>query len=61
MTKISNKILGYMATTAEKAFQAAMGFASRGGIYEPKLSDELKSYKANHTSKVETIFDKIIK
>lgn len=61
MSKISDKILGYMATTAEEAFLEAMGLASLGGAYEPKLSDEIKAYKSSRISKIETIFDKLVK
>ena len=61
MSKISDKILKCMATTAEEAFLEAMGLASKGGTYEPKLSDEATSYKACHTSKLETLFDKLTK
>ncbi|MCH5213259.1 MAG: hypothetical protein J1G06_09600 [Oscillospiraceae bacterium] len=61
MSKISDKILKCMATTAEEAFLEAMGLASRSGSYEPEMPDELKTYKANHTSKLEALFDKIAK
>ena len=61
MAKISNKILGYIATTAEDAFWEALGLASKGGAYEPEMSDEVKSLKANHTSKIEAVFNKLIK
>ncbi|MCI9085139.1 MAG: hypothetical protein HFE51_01815 [Clostridia bacterium] len=59
--KIMNKILGYMSTEAEKAFSDAMGLASRSGSYEPEMSEEVKAYKANHTSKVEMLFNKLSK
>ncbi len=59
MSKFSDKALGYLATTAEDAFWEAMGLASKGGIYEPKMSEEIKHIKASHTSKVEKLFDKI--
>lgn len=61
MTQISDKVLRCMATTAEDAFLEAMGLASCGGTYEPKLSDEAKAYKANHTSTVEKLFRHLIK
>lgn len=61
MTKLSDKVLNYVATTAEEAFLEAMGLASHGGIYEPEMSEEVKAYKANHTSKVEMLFNKLSK
>lgn len=61
MARISDKILGCIATAAEDAFWEALGLASKGGAYEPKMSDEINELKANHTSKIETIFNKVIK
>lgn len=61
MFKISDKALEYMAAAAETAAKDAMGFASRGGSYEPEMPEEVKVYKANHTSKIEALFDKLIK
>jgi len=61
MANITDKLLGYMATTAEEAFLEALGYASRGGIYEPALSDEAQAYKASHTSRIEKLFDKLVK
>ncbi|MCI8520162.1 MAG: hypothetical protein HFE52_02655 [Clostridia bacterium] len=59
--KIVNKVFGCMANQAEKAFSDAMGLASRSGGYEPEMSEEVKAYKANHTSKVEMLFNKLSK
>lgn len=61
MIKFSDKVLNYVATTAEEAFLEAMGLASHGGAYEPEMSEEVKAYKANHTSKVEMLFNKLSK
>lgn len=54
-------MLKCMATTAEEAFWEAMGLASRGGTYEPELSDEAKEYKRCHVSKVEALYNRLIK
>lgn len=61
MSKITDKILQCMATTAEEAFLEAMGLASCSGAYQPELSEEAKSYKADHVSKVESLFSKLVK
>lgn len=61
MLKISNKILGCIASAAEAAAKDSMGFASRGGSYEPEMTEDVKAYKANHTSKMEALFDKFVK
>lgn len=61
MSKITDKLLSYMATTAEEAFLEAMGLASMGGAYEPEMPEEVKAYKANHTSRMEAFFDKLVK
>ena len=60
MSKITDKLLKCMASTAESAFLEAMGFASCGGMYEPEMSDEARAYKDEHGSKIESLFDKII-
>jgi hypothetical protein len=59
MSNIADKLLCCVATTAEEAFLEAMGLASHGGAYEPEMPEEAKAYKTAHTSKLETIFDKI--
>lgn len=56
-----DKILKFIATAAEKAAKDSVGFASRGGAFEPELPQEVKYYKAVHASKLETLFDKIVK
>lgn len=61
MSKTTDKLLRCMAAKAESAFINSMGLASRNGAYEPKLSDEAKAYKANHTSKIEIFFNKLSK
>lgn len=61
MSKITDKMLHCMATTAEEAFWEAMGLASRGGTYEPELSEEAKEYKNSHVSKVEALYNKLVK
>ena len=50
-----------MATTAEEAFWEALGLASCGGTYEPELSEEVKAYKNERTSKIESLYNKVIK
>lgn len=61
MFRVSDKALRYIATAAETAAKDAMGFASRGFSYEPEMPEEVKIYKANHTSKIEALFDKLVK
>ncbi|MDO5399169.1 MAG: cyclic lactone autoinducer peptide [bacterium] len=61
MFRISDKVLGYMAAAAETVAKDAMGFASRGYSYEPEMPEEVKDYKASHTSRIEALFDKIVK
>ena len=61
MSKITDKMLKCMATTAEEAFWEAMGLASCGGTYEPELSDEAKEYKRCHVSKVEALYNRLVK
>lgn len=61
MANVTDKILGYMAAAAENAFRDSMGYASRGGAYEPEMPDEAKAYKANRISKIEAVFDKLVK
>lgn len=61
MLKISDKVLGYIASAAEAAAKDSVGFASRGGSYEPKMPEDVKAYKANHTSRMEAFFDRLVK
>lgn len=61
MSKITDKLLSCMATTAEKAFWEAQGFASRGCAYEPEIPEEAKALKTSHVSKVEALFSKLVK
>lgn len=61
MSKIMNKALGYLATTAEEAFWEALGLASKGGLYEPELSDEAKLLKTEHKSKISAVYNKLAK
>lgn len=61
MSKTTDKLLQCMATTAEEAFWEAMGLASCGGTYEPELSEETKAYKKSRVSKVEVLFNKLVK
>lgn len=61
MSKMSDKILTYMAYTAEEAFREAMGLASRGGSYEPKMPEVTKQYKSEHVSKIVKLFGKLAK
>lgn len=61
MGKLTDRVLTCMATTAEDAFWEALGLASRSGIYEPEMTAEVKAIKANNTSKVEAIFNKLVK
>ncbi len=59
--KITNKLLSCMASTAEDLFWEALGLASCGGAYEPKLSDKASKIKAAHTSKIEALYNKLTK
>lgn len=61
MSRITDKLLMCMATTAEEAFWEAMGLASCGCTYEPELSDKAKEYKNCHVSKVEALYNKLVK
>ncbi len=61
MGNITDKLLGYIAVAAEEVFWESMGFASHGGAYEPEVSDEVKALKPVHVSKIEIIFDKLVK
>ena len=59
MSSVTDRLLSYMATTAEEAFLEAMGRASCGGIHEIEMPEAAKAYKAEHTSRIEAFFDKI--
>ena len=59
--KMTDKFLSYMATTAEEAFWEALGLASQGCAYEPEISEEVKAYKNEHTSKIVSLYNKITK
>ena len=61
MKGLVNKAFGYLATTAEDAFWESLGLASRNYGYEPEMPEQVKNYKASHTSKLEKLFDKISK
>lgn len=61
MRNISDKVLGYIAYSAKKATYDAMGLASRGYGYEPKMPESINAYKVNHTSKIEKLFNKLTK
>lgn len=61
MKNLYDKMLRYIAKKAENAAYDTSGFASRRGCYEPKLSEEAKSYKATHTSKIELFFNRLMK
>lgn len=61
MSKVTDKLLHCIAATAEKAFWDSLGLASRGGVYEPKISEEAKAFKTGHVSKVEALFSKLVK
>lgn len=61
MSKVSDRVLSFIAGAAEDAFWEALGLASKGGAYEPAVSDEVRLIKTNHTSKVEVIFNKLMK
>lgn len=61
MKKLTDKALGYLATTAEDAFWEALGLASYGGVYQPEMSDDVKAIKAKTTSRVEDIYRKLVK
>lgn len=61
MTKAIDKVLSCMAMTAEEAFLESLGYASCGGAYEPKLSAVAKEYKSSHVSKIEMIFNRLVK
>lgn len=61
MAKISNKILGYVAAAAEEAFLQTSGAASHCGAYEPKMSESAKACKASHISKIELLYDRLVK
>ena len=61
MENMIDKLLGYIATTAEEVFWESMGLASCSGAYEPEVSDEVKALKPEHISKIESIFDKLMK
>ena len=61
MSKITDKVLQCMATTAEEAFWEAMGLASCSGAYQLELPEEAKAYKADNVSKIETLFNKLVK
>lgn len=54
--KLTDKILSCAADSALEALLASMGLPSCGGSYEPERSDEMKAYKAAHTSKLERLF-----
>lgn len=57
MSKITDKILDHMALAAERAFRETMGFASRGGAYEPRIPSNRYVQKTHRTSKLEAIYD----
>lgn len=61
MPNIKDQLLQWIATTAEEVFLESMGLASCGGAYELEIPEEVKTYKTVHTSKLESIFDKIAK
>ena len=61
MAKMTDKLLGYLAGSAEDAFWEALGLASRAGAYEPEMTDEVKALKASHPTKLESLFDKLSK
>lgn len=59
--KLTDKVLGYLASSAEDAFWEALGLASRNGSYEPEMSEEVKAIKASNVSKVEMLYKKLSK
>lgn len=61
MKHLNNKFLRFLANSADRAFHDSMGLASRGYGYEPKMPDKVKEYRMNHTSKIEKLFDTLIK
>jgi hypothetical protein len=53
MKNIKVRVMESLAVAAEKACNDAMGFASRGGLCEPKMPETAKQ-----ESKIEHIFKK---
>ena len=50
-----------VAAAAENAAVEAAGFASRGGAYEPELTEGAKAVKEGKTSKIEALYDRLMK
>lgn len=42
-------------------FVDSNGLASRGYGYEPDCSNDVTSYRTTHTSKIESLFNKIVR
>ena len=61
MFNLTDKFLNCMAATAEELFLEAMGLASCGGAYEPELSKEADDFKKSKKSKIEAIYDRIVR
>lgn len=61
MSKFTDKILYGTADMALKAYTSSAEFASRGFGYEPEMSQEAKEYKAEHTSRIEQLYKKLLK
>ena len=58
---MNRKILNFIANQAKRAFVDSNGLASRGYGYEPGCSNDETSYRTTHTSKIESLFNKIVR
>ena len=61
MKKIKKTLMNGIAKASEKAFIDAMGLASRGGTYEPKIEEKAKILKANNISTVEKLYNRLVR
>lgn len=61
MSKITDKLMRRVAAAAENAAVEAAGFASHGGMYEPELTEGAKAVKEGKTSKIEALYDRLMK
>ncbi len=61
MTKLKTKLLHNVANIALKASTNSAGFASCGFGYEPEMTKEARAYKAEHVSKMEKLYNKLVK